>query len=76
MELGHIFKLRYAISEPLRATFTDENGDEKLIIMGCYGIGVSRIIAAVAEVSNDENGLIWPAEHRAVPGALDRRQRR
>ncbi len=60
MELGHIFKLRYAISEPLNAVFTDEDGAEKLIIMGCYGIGVSRILAAVAEVSNDENGLIWP----------------
>ncbi|MCL6518863.1 MAG: proline--tRNA ligase [Armatimonadetes bacterium] len=60
IELGHIFKLRYAISEPLSATFTDENGADKLIIMGCYGIGVSRIISAVAEVSNDENGIIWP----------------
>lgn len=60
MELGHIFKLRYAISEPMNATFMDENGNEKLIIMGCYGIGVSRIMSAVAEVSNDENGLIWP----------------
>ena len=60
MELGHIFKLRYAISEPLNAVFTDEDGSEKLIIMGCYGIGVSRIMAAVAEMSNDDNGLIWP----------------
>ena len=60
MELGHIFKLRYAISEPMNATFTDEDGSDKLIIMGCYGIGVSRILSAVAEASNDENGLIWP----------------
>ena len=60
MELGHIFKLRYAISEPLHATFTDEDGNERLITMGCYGIGVSRILAAVAEVCHDENGLIWP----------------
>ena len=60
MELGHIFKLRYAISEPLHATFTDEDGNEKLIIMGCYGIGVSRILAAVAEEHHDDNGLIWP----------------
>lgn len=60
MELGHIFKLRYAISEPLSATFTDEDGSDKLMIMGCYGIGVSRIISAVAEISNDDNGLIWP----------------
>ncbi|HEY3299067.1 MAG TPA: proline--tRNA ligase [Armatimonadota bacterium] len=62
MELGHIFKLRYAISEPLHAVYTDENGEEKTIIMGCYGIGVSRILAAVAQVSNDANGLIWPTE--------------
>jgi prolyl-tRNA synthetase len=60
MELGHIFKLRYAISEPLHATFTDEDGSEQLVIMGCYGIGVSRILAAVAEVCQDENGLVWP----------------
>jgi len=60
MELGHIFKLRYAISEPLQATFTDEDGNEKLMIMGCYGIGVSRILAAVAEECHDENGLVWP----------------
>jgi prolyl-tRNA synthetase len=60
MELGHVFKLRCAISEPLHATVTDENGAETPIVMGCYGIGVSRILAAVAEVNNDENGLIWP----------------
>jgi prolyl-tRNA synthetase len=60
MEMGHIFKLKYAISEPLNAVYTDEEGAEKLIIMGCYGIGVSRILSAVAEISNDENGLIWP----------------
>ena len=60
MELGHIFKLRYAISEPMNCTFTDEDGQDRLVTMGCYGIGVSRIMAAVAEASNDENGLIWP----------------
>lgn len=81
MELGHIFKLRYAISEPLNATFTDENGEEKLIIMGCYGIGVSRILAAVAEVSNDANGLVWPVSiapyqvHLIVANAADETQR-
>ena len=60
MELGHIFKLRYAISEPMNCKFTDEDGSDRLVTMGCYGIGVSRIMAAVAESSNDENGLIWP----------------
>ena len=81
MELGHIFKLRYAISEPLNAVFTDEDGTEKLIIMGCYGIGVSRILSAVAEVSNDEHGLIWPTSiapfhvHLIVANANDDTQR-
>ena len=81
IELGHIFKLRYAISEPLNATFTDEDGSEKLIIMGCYGIGVSRILAAVAEASNDENGLIWPMSiapfqvHIIAANATDETQR-
>jgi len=60
MELGHIFKLRYAITEPLQAEFTDEEGAQRLIIMGCYGIGVSRILAAVAESCHDADGLIWP----------------
>jgi len=60
MELGHIFKLAYSISEPLHAIFADEDGSDKTVIMGCYGIGVSRILAAVAEVSNDVNGIIWP----------------
>ena len=81
MELGHIFKLRYAISEPLNAAYTDENGEEKLMIMGCYGIGVSRILSAVAEVCNDEHGLIWPVSispfqvHLIVANATDETQR-
>lgn len=81
MELGHIFKLRYAISEPMHAVFTDEDGSERLIIMGCYGIGVSRIVAAVAEVSNDENGLVWPVSiapyqvHLIVANTADEVQR-
>ncbi|HOS44624.1 MAG TPA: proline--tRNA ligase, partial [Armatimonadota bacterium] len=61
MELGHIFKLRYAVSEPLRLTFTDEDGRERLVTMGCYGLGVSRLLAAVAEACRDDRGLVWPA---------------
>jgi prolyl-tRNA synthetase len=60
MEMGHIFKLRYAISEPLQATFTDEDGSEKLIIMGCYGIGINRIAASAIETMYDKDGIIWP----------------
>ena len=60
IELGHIFKLGTTYSEPMGGTFLDENGRSKPYIMGCYGIGVSRILAAVAEQFNDENGLKWP----------------
>lgn len=60
MELGHIFKLGTKYSSQLKATFNSENNKPEDIIMGCYGIGVSRLMAAVAEAHNDENGLIWP----------------
>lgn len=60
IELGHIFKLGTTYSEPMKATYLDENGKAQPYIMGCYGLGVSRILAAVAEQHNDENGLKWP----------------
>ncbi|MCC3357436.1 proline--tRNA ligase [Bacillus sp. REN16] len=60
IEVGHIFKLGTRYSEAMGATFLDENGRTQPMIMGCYGIGVSRTLSAVAEQSNDENGLIWP----------------
>jgi prolyl-tRNA synthetase len=60
IEVGHIFKLGTRYSEPLGATFLDENGEEKAILMGCYGIGPGRIMAAAVEQHNDENGIIWP----------------
>jgi prolyl-tRNA synthetase len=62
IELGHIFKLGTTYSEAMEGTFLDENGRAKPYIMGCYGIGVSRILAAVAEQHNDENGLKWPTK--------------
>lgn len=61
IEVGHIFKLGTRYSEAMNATILDENGRSKPMIMGCYGIGVSRIVAAIAEQYNDENGLVWPA---------------
>lgn len=61
IEVGNIFKLGYKYSEPLRATFLDESGQEHLIIMGSYGIGVGRLLAAVAEHYHDDKGLVWPA---------------
>jgi prolyl-tRNA synthetase len=59
IELGHIFKLGTKYSEPLNASFLDEKGKRLPIIMGCYGIGVNRIIAASIENSYDQNGIIW-----------------
>ncbi len=59
IELGHIFKLGTKYSEALGATFLDEEGNEKPIIMGSYGIGVERVMACYIEQHNDENGIIW-----------------
>jgi prolyl-tRNA synthetase len=60
IEVGHIFKLGYRYSEPMKARFLDPAGAEKTIIMGTYGIGITRTVAAVIEQSHDENGIIWP----------------
>lgn len=60
IEVGHVFKLGTRYSEAMKAEILDENGRTKPMIMGCYGIGVSRTMAAVAEQFNDENGLVWP----------------
>lgn len=61
IEVGHVFKLGTRYSEAMNATYLDENGKSKPMIMGCYGIGVSRTMAAVAEQFNDDKGLVWPA---------------
>ncbi|WP_342489216.1 proline--tRNA ligase [Cytobacillus sp. FSL W7-1323] len=60
IEVGHIFKLGTRYSEAMDATILDENGRSQPMIMGCYGIGVSRVMAAIAEQHSDENGLVWP----------------
>ena len=60
IELGHVFKLGTRYTKALGADFLDKNGKEHPIIMGCYGIGINRIIAAVIEKYNDEKGIIWP----------------
>jgi prolyl-tRNA synthetase len=61
IEIGHIFKLETFYSIPLEATFLDEDGKEKPLIMGSYGIGLGRTMAAVVEQRHDEHGIIWPA---------------
>ncbi len=60
IEVGHVFKLGTIYSEKLNASFLDENGKANPMIMGCYGIGVSRLVAAIAEQFSDEKGLMWP----------------
>jgi prolyl-tRNA synthetase len=60
IEVGHIFKLGTKYSKSMDCTFLDENGKEQIPIMGCYGIGVSRCLAAIIEQNSDENGIIWP----------------
>lgn len=60
IEIGHVFKIGTKYSEALDATILDENGRMKPVIMGCYGIGVSRLLSAVAEQQADEYGLVWP----------------
>ncbi|GJQ24096.1 proline--tRNA ligase [Candidatus Brocadia sapporoensis] len=60
IEIGHVFKLGTKYSDTLKAKFLDANGKGKSMIMGCYGIGINRIIASAIERSHDENGIIWP----------------
>ncbi len=60
LEIGHVFKLGTKYSKAMGATFLDDKGTEIPLIMGCYGIGVNRIVAAAVEAGNDANGIIWP----------------
>jgi len=61
IEVGQIFNLGTKYSKAMGATFLDEKGQERYFVMGCYGIGVSRVMAAAVEQNHDENGIIWPA---------------
>lgn len=61
IEVGHVFVLGTKYSEALQAHFNDVDGQKKPMVMGCYGIGVSRTLAAVIECCNDANGIVWPA---------------
>ncbi len=60
IEVGHIFQLRKKYSEAMSVTFLDEGGKSQLVEMGCYGVGVSRIVAAAIEQNYDERGILWP----------------
>lgn len=61
IEVGQVFKLFTKYSQAMKATFLDENGKEQPMVMGCYGIGVGRTMAAAVEQNNDKDGMIWPA---------------
>lgn len=61
IEVGHIFKLGDKYSVPMRLALQDGDGAETALIMGCYGLGISRLVAAVAEQCHDDNGIVWPA---------------
>jgi prolyl-tRNA synthetase len=61
IEVGHIFQLRTTYAEALQCKFLDEQGKERIMEMGCYGIGVTRIVGAAIEQGNDERGIIFPA---------------
>jgi prolyl-tRNA synthetase len=60
IEIGHIFKLGTRYSKSLKANVLDENGRSVPVIMGSYGIGISRLLSAISEQNADENGLVWP----------------
>jgi prolyl-tRNA synthetase len=70
IEVGHIFKLGTKYSKALKAVYLDQDGAEQYIYMGCYGIGVSRIVAAAIEQGNDANGIIFPMALAPVQVAL------
>jgi prolyl-tRNA synthetase len=60
IEVGHVFKLGTFISERFEASFLDNDGTSRPIVMGCYGIGLGRLLAAIVEQSHDDKGIIWP----------------
>ncbi len=77
IEVGHIFQLRTKYAAAMEATYLDENGETRVMEMGCYGIGVSRIVGAAIEQGNDERGIIFPAamapfEVAIAPIGMDR----
>ncbi|MEZ5405641.1 MAG: His/Gly/Thr/Pro-type tRNA ligase C-terminal domain-containing protein [Verrucomicrobiia bacterium] len=67
IEVGHVFKLGTKYSEALGANFLDAQGKSQLMVMGCYGIGVTRSLQAVIEQNHDDNGILWPATIAPFP---------
>ena len=67
IEVGHVFFLGTKYTEAMRCTVLDMTGREKPMVMGCYGIGISRVMAAAVEQNHDENGIVWPRQPCALP---------
>jgi prolyl-tRNA synthetase len=67
LEVGHIFKLGTKYSEAMRAEFLDETGKSRPFIMGCFGFGISRMVAAAIEQLHDADGIVWPLSIAPVP---------
>jgi prolyl-tRNA synthetase len=70
IEVGHVFKLGTKYSDAFDASYLDENGEKKIMVMGCYGIGVTRTLQAVIEQCYDDNGIIWPISVAPYPVAV------
>ena len=60
IEVGHIFKLGTKYSQAMKCEFTDESGADRPMIMGCYGLGIGRTVAAAIEQNHDADGIVWP----------------
>jgi len=60
VEVGNIFKLGTKYSAPFNLNFKDKDGQEKLVLMGCYGIGLGRVLGTIVEINNDDKGIVWP----------------
>ena len=60
IEVGHVFKLGTKYSDAMNCTYLDEKGERQSMIMGCYGLGIGRTVAAAVEQSHDDDGIIWP----------------
>src|SRR5262249_35589907 len=67
IEAGHIFVLGTKYSAAMGASYLDKNGENKPMVMGCYGIGVSRLVATAVEQHHDENGIVWPMSIAPYP---------
>jgi len=70
IEVGHVFKLGTKYSEAMKATYLDEQGQEQTMVMGCYGIGTGRTVAASVEQNHDDDGIIWPVPIAPFPVTL------